>query len=510
MLFKQVRLKDFLIYSLFFSCCFNSFGTHIVGGEIKVKWVSGNTFEVTLTCYRDCASGNANFDNNITIGVFDQVTDEEYTEITIDKTDPTDTLDLGDECYQPPGICVEKAVYQTTATFDNNSNGYYLSWQRWSRNYTLMNILCTLSSQAGMTYYAEIPDPSKQKSTPEFGPYPRAYFCVNQLNTINFSCTDVDNDSLVYSLVTPLSATGNASSAIPPPSSRPYPDVTWINVPSTTYYNATNMVGGSPVISIDSATGILTATPDKLGLFVFAVKVEEYDRTTKQKMGEVRRDVQFKVLNNCNENITPSFVSPLANEYKIYAGDSVCFTLKMDDPNTNDSVFFSASPYLLNPFINQPKLTFSPKKGIKSIQTNVCIQTSCDNIREDPYPMRFNGNDSSCYGKNPITKDIKVYVSSIDGTLKDPIPGVFTPNGDTHNDFLIVNASINNCFDTFEIKIYDRWGDKVFESTDFLFKWDGTHYKTGRELPEGVYYYLLKGYFKDQTIERKGHISLLK
>lgn len=510
MAFNKHFLKHGSIFAIFLHLSIVANASHLVGGDISVKWISGNNFEITVNVYRDCKNANtgAYLDRPIVVGIYDLVSNNIYRAIQIPLIDSA-ILVMGDGCnhISQDQICVQHGIYRTTATIDSNSNGYYISWLRCCRNGIIDNIADP--GETGMVLYTEIPDPSLLNSTPTFGSYPNAYMCVAQENTKNFSATDPDNDSLVYSLVTALHGYGYTIfiSAPSPPSPALYPDITWENP-----YSASDMIGGIPIISINSLTGILTANPsanDNGKVFVFVVRVEEYNRSTKQKLGEIRRDMQYVML-PCNVNLSPEFVSPTLNTYKIYATDSLCFDLKLNDPNTDDSVFFSATSEMFNALSGQPVVTFSPKKGVKSIQSHFCIQTYCHTIREAPYSITFNGYDSSCYGKNNISKTVDFYVHTIDGTLKDPIPNVFTPNGDTQNDFLKVNATANNCYDTFIIRIYDRWGDKVFESDDFLFAWDGAHYKTGESLPEGIYYYSLKGIFREQTVEKLSYIILLK
>jgi gliding motility-associated-like protein len=38
-------------------------------------------------------------------------------------------------------------------------------------------------------------------------------------------------------------------------------------------------------------------------------------------------------------------------------------------------------------------------------------------------------------------------------------------------------------------EIYDRWGNRIFETNMPQHGWDGTHYHTGKEYPSGVYIY---------------------
>ena len=69
------------------------------------------------------------------------------------------------------------------------------------------------------------------------------------------------------------------------------------------------------------------------------------------------------------------------------------------------------------------------------------------------------------------------------------LPNVFTPNGDGHNDLFIPFPETAGSVESIEISIYNRWGRIVFEGTDPMVNWDGRHYKSGEECPEGTYFY---------------------
>lgn len=64
------------------------------------------------------------------------------------------------------------------------------------------------------------------------------------------------------------------------------------------------------------------------------------------------------------------------------------------------------------------------------------------------------------------------------------IPNSFTPNNDGMNDsFGIAGEAVKD----FNMVIFNRWGQKIFESSDANFRWDGTY--QGEKVPEGVYGY---------------------
>ncbi|MFO8129783.1 MAG: gliding motility-associated C-terminal domain-containing protein [Bacteroidales bacterium] len=85
--------------------------------------------------------------------------------------------------------------------------------------------------------------------------------------------------------------------------------------------------------------------------------------------------------------------------------------------------------------------------------------------------------------------------------LELDIPNVFTPNGDGINDHFEIKKLEN--YISNEIVIYNRWGSKVYERSNYNNEWDGGN------LDDGVYFYVLKctGYFEDS--EFYGSITIL-
>ncbi len=492
-----MKLKIALIIFIISQCPL--FATHIVGGDITLKSLGANNFEVTLRFYRDCTAGTAAYDNPITLGVYDQITNTEAFQFTLPLIS-TQILVLGDSCFTPVGLCVEEGIYKGTINLANNINGYYLSWQRCCRNNIIQNIV--LPGDAGMVFYVEFPDPILVNSSPVFGSYPNAYMCNSQPNIQDFSAIDSDGDSLAYFLITPLNGNASAATPIPTPSSGPYSSITW-----QTPYNALDMIGGVPVMSINPVTGILTATPSTLGIYVFAVVVKEYRGGI--KIGEVRRDIQYQVI-SCNTNQAPIFINPTVASYSIVAGDSLCIPIEASDINS-DWVGLSASSELFTNPSTTAFTTFTNDSAIADVHSTFCFQSTCDHIREGAYSATFYARDYSCYGTNVVTTVVNITVlSPIDGQLDKIMPNVFTPNNDNKNDYFKVNAdNINDCFDKFQIKIYSRWGELLFESDKFHFNWDGKN-KKGKMMVDGVYFYIIDGNFKNESFEYKGNIQILR
>jgi gliding motility-associated-like protein len=76
----------------------------------------------------------------------------------------------------------------------------------------------------------------------------------------------------------------------------------------------------------------------------------------------------------------------------------------------------------------------------------------------------------------------------IDDCSNYSLPNVFTPGGDGRNDFF---RPFPYAFvESIDMKIYNRWGLKIFETTDPDILWDGTNQDTKLNCSDGVYYYV--------------------
>jgi gliding motility-associated-like protein len=87
------------------------------------------------------------------------------------------------------------------------------------------------------------------------------------------------------------------------------------------------------------------------------------------------------------------------------------------------------------------------------------------------------------------------------------IPNAFSPNGDGYNDnfkLFLKNATLKS------FSIFNRWGEKVFYTSNIKDGWDGTF--KGDQEPVGTYTYLVD-YVEDETqngVIKKGNITLIR
>lgn len=104
-----------------------------------------------------------------------------------------------------------------------------------------------------------------------------------------------------------------------------------------------------------------------------------------------------------------------------------------------------------------------------------------------------------------INRDtVKVTVSYVNNLL---IPSGFTPNNDGRNDvFKIANPSFQRLM---EFRVFNRWGQEVFSTTDINSGWDGTW--KGVDQPVGTYQYLIRIGSPDGKAETyKGDVTLVR
>ncbi|MBX9784471.1 MAG: gliding motility-associated C-terminal domain-containing protein [Chitinophagaceae bacterium] len=96
--------------------------------------------------------------------------------------------------------------------------------------------------------------------------------------------------------------------------------------------------------------------------------------------------------------------------------------------------------------------------------------------------------------------------------MTEALPNAFSPNGDGINDSFEIKPFINpnTVIHSFLIRIYNRWGQLVFESNSVFKSWDGTT-KKGNKVPADTYAYtiFIQTSLKDE-FRHKGSITLIR
>lgn len=116
------------------------------------------------------------------------------------------------------------------------------------------------------------------------------------------------------------------------------------------------------------------------------------------------------------------------------------------------------------------------------------------------YPFQVVINQYGC----PDTSWQQIYVVPFTTVF---VPNAFTPNGDGNNE---VWRPVVYDTESYELWVFDRYGQQILNSTDEQAFWDGT--MNGKQAPIGVYTYLIKYIDHDSGLpnEITGHFTLLR
>jgi gliding motility-associated-like protein len=89
------------------------------------------------------------------------------------------------------------------------------------------------------------------------------------------------------------------------------------------------------------------------------------------------------------------------------------------------------------------------------------------------------------------------------------VPNAFTPNGDGINDFFLPLGNVIRP-ERYDLAIFDRWGQQIFQTLDPSIGWDGT--SGGVPVPDGVYVYraFVVDDIKGERYELFGHVTLFR
>ncbi len=187
----------------------------------------------------------------------------------------------------------------------------------------------------------------------------------------------------------------------------------------------------------------------------------------------------------CDTTFFVDVPQPLPGTVDIFPDDS---TIQMGQ---SIQLFSLLKPYSADKIISY---NWSPASGLS------CVD--CANPVATPFA------NTTTYSLTVVyTNDCKAsssVVLSVEGEPELFIPNLFSPNGDGVNDrFEVFGAGIRD----FNLKIFNRWGEKVFESTNQFETWDGS-YKGVMQMPDVFTYLLTVIYLNDRTVTKSGTVTM--
>ena len=189
----------------------------------------------------------------------------------------------------------------------------------------------------------------------------------------------------------------------------------------------------------------------------------------------------------CKTTLT-AFVPEPANGFaEILPNDT---TLQLGQSIQLNSTF---GPFSSNAIVSY---SWSPAEGLSCIDCPNPLVTSYARNTDYILTIVYNG----------LCQATATASISVENNLPLYIPTAFSPNGDGNNDvFQIYGQGIR----TIDLKIFNRWGEKVFETTNQFEGWDGT-YKGVMQNPSVYTYNVDVTFLDNKKVERKGTVSIIR
>ena len=362
------------------------YATHASGSDLTYRWISGDTYEVTVSFYRDC-QGVAS-PTTITLNV-NSVSCGQSFSVTLDRiavtggeiTFPCNPLST--YCNGGTNAGVQQYVFLGNVTLPMQCVDWVFSYSLCCRSCaitTITNQANCNNATTGNSLYVEATLNSvlaNHNSSPAFTNIPLAFICANQLFTFNHGVVDSDGDSLDYSFIDPKRSQT-------------------VNVGFLPGFSATNWLTSSTQVSIDSSTGDISMSPTLIGqITVCAVLVKEYRNGV--FIGSVIRDMQFWIK-DCGGNMLPTAtgINGTSNYSTVVCpGGSTCFTINSSDLNIGQHLLMTSTS---TTYIPGSTFTIANQGGASPNYPigTFCWSPTAADARDQPYTFTITILDDNC------------------------------------------------------------------------------------------------------------------
>lgn len=310
-----------IAFILMFICRLNeAYASHAQSADLTYQCLGGNQYQISLSFYRDCAGVAA--PNNVTIDIASATCNQNLS-VTLNAMQGTGQ-DVSPICPNMTSQCsggtypgVQEWIYRGVVTLPMACSDWVFSFNLCCRNAAIN----TIQNPSGQNIYVEAQLNNLNfpcNNSPTFSNRPIPFVCVGQNYCFNHGATDVDGDSLVYSLVAPATGPGTYVSYVPP-------------------YSAQQPLVSNPAVQFNPANGDICMTPTQLEVTVMAVRVEEWRNGI--FVGSVTRDIQLRTITCTNNNPYVDGING-TGQYQLTAcaGNPISFVINSYDADLSQNV----------------------------------------------------------------------------------------------------------------------------------------------------------------------------
>jgi len=297
------------------------YATHAQGADISYQCLGGSQYRVTVSFYRDC-SGNA-APGSVTVNVSSASCGQNFN-ITLNPV-PGTGQEVTSICAAMVTTCdggaypgVQEWEYAGNVTLPAACTDWVFGFTLCCRN----NAISTIDDPGADNIYVEAHLDNLNypcNNSPVFSNPPVPFICVGQTYCFNHGATDADGDSLVYSLITPMTDGGGGT-------------VTYL--PG---WSATAPISSLSPTTINPLTGDICMTPQNLEVTVMAVNVQEWRDGV--MIGSVVRDIQVRVINCTNNLPTITGINGTTDfQATVCAGSTLTFNIFSSDDDAGQNL----------------------------------------------------------------------------------------------------------------------------------------------------------------------------
>ncbi len=191
--------------------------------------------------------------------------------------------------------------------------------------------------------------------------------------------------------------------------------------------------------------------------------------------------------NGCTTDTAVLVTQPAQAIIEIVPGDTTIDLGGSIQLNTTFSVFSTDSIV---------SYAWAPNDGLTCMDCAAPVVNSFDKTNEYSVTVTYNGHCTA-------VATAKVNVA---GHPEPFVPNAFTPNGDGNNDvFMVFGQDIRSV----DLKVFNRWGEKVYESNNQFDGWDGT-YKGQLQNTNVFVYEVTATYLDGKKVDKKGTVTLVR
>jgi gliding motility-associated-like protein len=217
-------------------------------------------------------------------------------------------------------------------------------------------------------------------------------------------------------------------------------------------------------------------------------------------------NIQYSI-NNVNFQDDNIFENLSPNNYTIYIKDSNCtfsenvIISEAEPVNLNvDSIIEleKGNTITINITLTSPDYTVNITPSI-GLSCNDCLIPNVSDLEENTTYVVTATNGNCVY-----TDTFTVIILEKEFII---FPSAFTPNNDNLND--IFKPSFSGIINNYSLKIYNRWGEELFQSNSISLGWDGTYKGKNQPLETYIWYCTYKDFRNEEKLI-KGNLTLIR